>query len=234
MAGLQYIAGSEFTGAKADGLPMLLHKLPVAKPARRFVAKGLVGASGTSVASWKDVAGSGTILAPEASTAPKIGSVAGVRSVVFNGTSDGLSQQVSLPNPNTLVLVANILTLNTTANVAIAGASKTAADGGQILAAVKELYVNAGTNARVGVGLHQTGWRVYVISFNGANTVVNINGTEYTVTAGSLPRELFTLGFRQGADFANIAVAEAALYAGAMSSTERAATVVGLRAVYGF
>lgn len=234
MAGLQYIAESEFTGPKAAGLPTLLHKLPVANPARRFVAKEIVGAAGTTVSAWQDSAGSGTVLAPASSTAPVIGTVTGVRSVVFNGTSDGLSQSVQLTNPHTLVLVANIIK-PASGNATIAGGFvSSATDGAQFRTALTDMYLNGGSNFRVGVGLNTTGWRVYVISFNGTGTVVNINGVEYTGNGGTLPRAIFTLGYQRGGEFTNIAVAEAALYSGAMNSAERASTVAQLRSAYGF
>lgn len=234
MSGLQYIAESDFTGPKAAGLPLLVHNLPVANPVRRFVAKGLGGGAGTVVDAWKDAAGSGTVMAPASSTAPVIGTSAGIRSVIFNGTSDGLSQNVSLTSPHTMVLVANIIK-PTTGNAAISGASvTTGADSAQLLTGVNEIYLNAGANLRVGVGLNSTGWRVYVVTFNGANSVVNINGTEYTGNPGALGRAIFTLGYQRASQFTNIAVAETALYSGAMTSGDRAATVTKLRSIYGF
>lgn len=234
MQGLQYIASSAFAGSRADSLLLLIHSLPVANPSRRFVAKALTGGVGTVVQSWEDSAGSGTNLTTANSTAPRLGSVEGVRSVVFNGTSDGLAQSVSLPAPHTLVLVANILTPNA-GNATIAGGFNTSgADSAQLLTGVKEIYLNAGSNLRVGVGLNTSGWRVYVVNFNGADTVVNINGTEYTGNAGALGRAIFTLAYQKGAQFSNIAVAEAALYAGAFSAASRKATVDHLRTVYGF
>lgn len=234
MPGLKYEAAAEFTGSAAAAFPVQLPALPVAGALRRFSAKATGVPVGATVATWKDSAGSGTTLAPVSSTAPTLATVAGVRSVLFNGTNQGLQQSVSMTNPHSIVLVSNVVTPNTTATTTQSGSFVTSGvDAGRVQTSLTGLYVNAGTGAQVGTGLNVTGWRVIVVSFNGASTVVNINGAEYTVSAGILPRAVFTLGFERGASWSNVAIAEAALYNGALDSTQRAALVTGLRAEYG-
>lgn len=234
MSGLKYKANQEFTGSAAATLPVLLHTLPVTGFLRRFAAKATGVALGATVSSWKDSAGSGTTLVPVASSAPTLADNQGIRSVLFNGTNQGLQQSVSMTNPHSLVLVSNVVAPNTTATTTQSGSFVTAGvDAGRVQTSLAGLYVNAGTGVQVGTGLNVTGWRVIVVSFNGASTVVNVNGTEYTVSAGSLPRAVFTLGFERGASWSNVAVAEAILYNGALDSTQRAALVSGLRAEYG-
>lgn len=233
MTGIQYIAPVEFTGANASSLPIVLTDLAVAGATRRFLAKAVNQAIGTAVPSWADSAGSGTALIPASSTAPTLATVGGLRAVQFNGTSDGLQQALSMAQGHTLVLVANIVTPNTVGTTTLSGSYTTAAvDGARLQTSVNALYANAGTAMAV-AAQNVTGWRVIVVSFNGASTVVNINGTEYTGNAGALPRTVFTLGFERGGSFSALAVAEANIYPTALGSTDRASLVTALRAEYG-
>lgn len=232
MAGIQYVAPLQFTGANASTLPQIVTDLVVAGATRRFVAKSVNQAIGTTVPSWSDIAGSGTAIVPVSSTAPTLSTVGGIRSVLFNGTSDGLQQSVSMNQGHSLVLVANIVTPNTTGTTTLSGSYVTAGvDAARIQTSLTAMYANAGTAMTI-AGQNVTGWRVIVASFNGASTVVNINGTEYTGNAGTLPRAVFTLGFERGSLFANVAVAEAALYPTALGSSDRAALVNQLRSIY--
>lgn len=234
MSGRQSKVSTEFTGAAAAAFPILLHPLPVAGAVRRFVARAAGVPVGGTVTTWKDSAGSGTALSTASSAAPTLATVGGVRAVQFDGTSQGLQQTVALTNPHSLVLVMNIVVPQTTGITTPSGSFLSAGvDLGQLQTSTTDLYVNAGTALKVGTGLNVTGWRVIVISFNGGSTVVNINGTEYTGNAGTLPRAVFSLGFQRGASWSNLAVAEAILYQSALDATQRAALVTQLRADYG-
>jgi hypothetical protein len=234
MPGIQYIAPVEFTGTNADTLPIVVNDLPVAGAVRRFVAKAVNQAIGTTVSAWADITGSGTSLVPASSAAPTLATVAGVRSVRFDGATQGLQQNVALTNPHSVVLVMNIVVPQTTGITTPSGSFITAGtDLGQLQTSTTDLYVNAGTSLKVGTGLNVTGWRVIIISFNGASTVVNINGVEYTGNAGTLPRAVFSLGFQRGASWSNMAVAEAILYQSALDATQRAALVTQLRTDHG-
>lgn len=234
MPGIQYIAPVEFTGTNAGTLPIVLTDLTVAGAVRRFVAKAVNQLVGTTVTTWADSSGSGTSLAVATSTAPTLATVGGIRAVQFNGTSDGLQQSVSLTQGHSLVLVSNVVAPVTTGTTTPSGSfASSGVDSAQFQTSNTDLYVNAGTAMKVGTGLNVTGWRVIIVSFNGASTVVNVNGTEYTGNAGALPRAVFSLGFQRGASFSNLAVAEAALYPTALDATQRAALVTQLRSDYG-
>lgn len=234
MPGIQYIAPVEFSGANALTLPIVLADLPVAGATRRFVAKAVNQAVGTTVATWADIAGSGTTLSTASSTAPNLATVGGIRSVQFNGTSDGLQQNVSMAQGHSLVLVSNIVAPVTTGTTTPSGSFTSAGvDSAQFQTSNSDLYVNAGNSMKVGTGLNVTDWRVIVISFNGATTVVNVNGIEYTGNTGALPRAVFSLGFQRGASWSSMAVAEAALYSTALDAAQRASLVAQLRADYG-
>lgn len=234
MAGIFYKAQQAFTGASADLLPMIHESLPVAGAVRRFLATGTRVAEGSPVESWADETGSGTVLATAGTTAPTLSTVGGVKSVLFNGTSDGLQQNLTLGAGHSAVLVGNIVAPNTTGTTTLMGAYQTAGvDAGRIQTSLTDVYVNAGKGFKVGSGLNVTGWRVMVVTYNGVGSPVTINGERFTGDPGNLPRAVLSLGFERSGLWSNLAVAEAAVYDRALTTTEHDTLTAHLRAKYG-
>lgn len=232
--GLFHRASQPFEGTRAVTFPMIYSALPVDGAVRRFVAEGTRTPDGGDVSVWDDAAGSGTALATAGTTAPSMATVGGVRSVLFNGTSDGLQQSLSQPSGHSAVLVANIVTPNTTGTTTMLGSYMTAnVDAGRIQTSLTDLYVNAGKVFRVGAGLNVTGWRVFVVTYNGVGSPVTINGTRYTGDPGALPRAVLSLGFERSGLYSNLAVAEVALFDRALTTAEHDTLTAHLRDKYG-
>lgn len=234
MTGIFYKAPQAFTGAGAGELPMIHNALPVPGAVRRFIAAGTRVPEGSPVERWADEAGSGTALTTAGTTAPVMSTVAGVKAVKFNGTSDGLQQNLALPAGHSVVLVGNIVTPNTSGTTTLLGAYQTAnVDAGRIQTSLTDLYVNAGQGLKVGAGLNVTGWRVIIVTFNGANSPVTVNGTRYTGDPGALPRAVFSLGFERAGMWSTLAVAEAAVYGRALTTADHDKLTAYLRDKYG-
>ena len=71
------------------------------------------GSVGTSVTTWTDKSGSGFNATQAAGTAPTIGSFNGLRTVTFNGTSQRLVSNNTVPrNTHTLIAVHRPVRLN--------------------------------------------------------------------------------------------------------------------------
>lgn len=238
-----YKADSTFTGGAANTLPLLIHDLPVAGAARRFIAGAIQQEPGTAVTAWKDSAGSGTSLVPgnaayAASQPPTLGTHDGRRAVMFDGVDDGLYQDLQLAQPHAVVFVGKLINLaGETANPLIVGGRKGAAgaDEANIIlggSTTNRVFTMQG-GANLGNIRADENWHVIVANFNGANSVLRVDDTEQTGSAGTLSREVLSLGFHKAGPYAEMAALELVVYSGALNSESRAATVTALREHYG-
>lgn len=215
-----YRTDTAFTGSGAAALPVVPKPLPVPGPLRRWDAETIRSANGTILTGWQDTA-NGTTLGVSVGN-PTIETVDGVRAVRF--TNDILQQSLTLGQPHTVVLAFKHVSLNTTGTATLFGAQEVIGTDGGVLqtTALGDLYVNAGTAYKVGSATATTGWKRVIVVFNGASSVISINGTEWAGNFGAQSRLLFSLGGQRSAQFTDTAVSHASIYPKALSSAERA------------
>lgn len=214
----------------------VLHPLPVTGFNRRFVASQLSGVDGSSVASWADVAGSGTALTPGgvsgANTAPVIATDGGRKVVSFDGTNAGTGQDLAMSQPHTVVIVGRF--------TSITAAAVQTLSGGIGSGSRANLYIDgtAPGNLRLNGGATLTGpvidtsWHVFVGVFDATSTLT-IDTNEVSAAAGTNARTKFTLATLDGSSKGAVNIAEAITYPVALNSTQRAALVSDLKSFYG-
>lgn len=235
-----YTTDAAFTGPKIASLPLAVHDLPVSGYKRRYLAKNLQLANGATVSTWPDMVAGGAALdpVPTYGAAPTAATVSGIPAVTFNGTTQGLKTSAVMNQPHTLVIVAKLQDTGVTGLRIIAGgqngsdpAAENAVLGTSGTAPNKILYLQGGSTIN-GPAADQS-WHVFIGVFNGASSVLAVDGTEVTGNTGTARRDILTLGYHRTGLWTNVAVTEVALYDKALTAGERTSTVNALRAQYG-
>jgi hypothetical protein len=235
-----YTTDVTFSGPNISGLPIAIHDLPVAGYKRRFLAKSLQLADGATVNKWPDLVAGGASLdpVPTYGLAPYAGTVDGIQSVTFNGTTQGLKTSAVMNQPHTLVMVAKLRDAGITGLRIMAGgrlgadiAVESATLGTSGNAGSKNYFLEGGTSFAGPTA--DTAWHVFIGVFNGASSVLAVDGTETTGNTGTARRDILTLAYHRAGQWTNMAVAEVALYDKALTAGERTSTVTALRAQYG-
>ncbi|TVU61561.1 LamG domain-containing protein [Paenarthrobacter nitroguajacolicus] len=235
-----YTTEAAFTGPKITSLPLAVHDLPVSGYKRRYLAKNLQLTDGAAVNAWPDMVAGGAALetVPTYGAAPTAATVGTIKAVSFNGTTQGLKTSAVMNQPHTLVIVAKLQDSGVTGIRIIAGGrlgSDTAVENAVLgtsgTAPSKILFLEGGSTVN-GPAADQA-WHVFIGVFNGASSVLSVDGTEVSGNTGTARRDILTLGYHRAGQWTNMAVAEVALYDKALSAGERTSTVNALRAQYG-
>lgn len=218
--GYLYRGTEPFTGIRSASFPLALNKLPIYGASREWNASSLDVAIGTPVTSWVDVASNTALTAVTGS--PTLEMVDGVQAVRF--TNDIMQQTYSLAQPHTVALSFKHVTLNTVGTATIFGAQVVIGSDGGVLQTntLGDMYLNAGAGAKVGSASGTTGWHRVVAVFDGTSSTIVLDGVEYVVNAGTLPRAAFSLGGQRNGQFTDIAVTHASIFPRAIDATERA------------
>lgn len=211
-----YRATTAFTGAPA--LPVVPDALPAKGVRNRWDADTILAANGAVLTGWADSAAG--LNMGVAVGDPRVETVDGHRAVRF--TNDIMQTALSLPQPHTVVLAFKHVSLNTTGTATVFGAQQAIGTDGGIFQTntVGDFYANAGTAFKIG-GQATAGWKRLIVVFNGASSVVNLNGVEYAGNFGTQHREFFSLGGQRSAQFTDIAVTHASVFSKALTTQER-------------
>lgn len=217
--GFLYKAPVNFTGSNAAGLPLANPTMPVPGAVRWFDASAIRANPGTAVTSWSDSTGTGPALAAT-NGQPTLELVDGLRAVRFQSAI--MQQSIQLAQPHSLVLAFKLVSAPA-AVVTIAGSMvRSGTDGGFVqMNGVGELYANAGSVWKAATGVSAR-WHRLILSFDGVNSRMLLDGVSSTGDPGALPRAMFSLGGFRNASFSDIAVSQASLFSRALTTGEMA------------
>lgn len=224
--------------------PHRLRPLPVAGDVARWSAD-TVPLGEIYAKTWESSTPGGPTLAytPGSINAPTMRRGGAFPYLEFNGTVQGLTAPLVLPQPHSIVMVVRTHVLDSSAVQVLSGDQDVpggdAIDRANIFAAG-----NVGTRTiRMAAGASPSStitptdqWAVLIVVFDTATSVMRLNDAEQTgISAGTARREGISFGhYRAGMNFAPMDLAEAAIYPFALDAAQRADTVAGLRETYGF
>lgn len=237
--GIMQISPARFTGALADTLPQYVPPLPVAGATGRWEADRIRQDVDTDVTAWPGV-DFGPILTTGgvgiSATAPTlIVGTGGTPSVQFDGVSDALGVAQATPQPNTVVAVAAVKALTGGITTIVSGGF----DGVNI---AQVLGVNSSGRARAydgasldltAAGAIGTGLHVWLAVYNGASSVIRVDATEATGSAGTNNQGGNLNLATYGSGFANVEIKSVIYYPFALDATQRSDIVTALRDRHG-
>lgn len=242
--GIMQVSPARFTGPLAKTLPVYIPSLPVPGASAVWDARTVREPAGAAVSAWPSVGGAGPVLTPGGSRlsdpgAPSLVSDAdGSPAIRFGGKSDRsvLGATFNRPAGNTVVAVVKIRAHVPGQLSAVVGSGASASVLGQVMAVAAEgtPRTYAGTALPLfGSAVILGRYHVLVSVFDGANSVINMDGTEATGPAGDLTATVLSVGGYQAGQFSEMDLKTLAYYPFPMTAAQRAKTVAGLIAAYG-
>lgn len=237
MAGIMQISPTIAAGAGIFDLPLVVHPIPVAGYTRRHVAYAVPQDVGATVAAWTDLAG-GTPLTVNgqggtASTAPVLASDGGVPAMEFTGTAS-LGTAMPLNQPHTIVVCARTVGTPSALGVLTGGTASSPGRSSQFIdpSTGPQWRSNAGASLGSTVNASAVDYQVITTVFNGASSVMRVDGVETTGTTGTDARTILTLATWSGAGANRLAcrIAEILVFPFALDLTQRAAVETAVRA----
>lgn len=201
MAGLIFVSPGTFTDA-AD-LPQVppTPVLPIRGAMIDWAADRLPTGG---LSSWTDMLGARTLEAPTAaSQRPTVVGGGITRRVEFDGENDRIDAEMNISQPCTMVVVARS-TAAALGDFILTGGSGSSWNLGIQMNAPGRWIFSTGAGSSILSPPEQTadnGWHVFIVSVDGANSVLNVDGTEATGTIDPVTWNTLRVGASSSAYF---------------------------------
>ncbi|KUM31898.1 hypothetical protein AQ436_01925 [Arthrobacter sp. EpRS66] len=186
------------------------------------------------IANWQSLNGGASFNADPAGV-PTVIDSGGSRAVSFDGVNDRMRIQYSRTTPHTIAAVFRLV--NPEPGAAILYGYLNASPGSIMRSTVGDTLAanNGSTWITPSPDIpSDTSWHVALLSLDGANTVLRIDGKEATGNFAAGNRDGLTLGFKSGGNFrAAIEYKRVVQFSGPAVASTRSAIVNSLAARYG-
>lgn len=195
MTGIMQISTAITSGPGVADLEFVPDEMPAALSiAHRWEAYAAVQDIGEKVLSSRDIIGGKLLTAASAATAPTLVLDQGQLAFEFDGVDDALRGigLIQRAQPYTITVVARALDVAAGAHVVIGGGGTNGR--GAIFADGANWRANAGSSFGLVGAVDVTAYQIVTVVFNGANSVIRVDGSEIAGNVGAENATDFLLG----------------------------------------
>lgn len=187
--------------------------------------------SGGAVAAWPDLIGDYALTAPSASEQhPAVIGTGLERYVSFDGINDRIDVSIPLAQPVTAILVARLPNLAGSQHIMTGGTGPASFNLG-VNSNASSWIASNGSNRTFG-STPDNGWHIFILSFNGANSALSLDGVETIANPGTGGSDRIRLG-ASSSTYYPTDLRRLAILPYAAQATERAAIYRNLADYYG-
>lgn len=225
MSGILFTAPTRFTNT--DGMPQVPTVItPVIPGAMADWSTDQLPTGITT--SWVDMTGARALVAPSPEQAPAVIGNGKERYAAFDGVDDRVNANLPLDQPITVVCVAR-LPEQIAGKFIFTGFGGVSFNLGANSQGTGWLFSNGSTGTFNGTP--DNDWHIFIMSLNGANSVLSVDGVEKTANVGTGPADRISIGSSASAYF-RTDLRRLAFIPGALEANDRAAIYTSLRDYY--
>lgn len=226
MSGILFTAPTRFTNP--DGMPQVPTVITPDIPGA--MADWSTDQLPTGITtSWVDMTGARALVAPSPGQSPSVIGTGKDRYLAFDGVDDRLNAELPLDQPITVVCVARLPELTATSQFIFTGFGGVSFNLG--VNSVGSGWVFSNGTVGTFQGTPDKEWHIFIMSLNGANSVLSVDGVEKTANVGTGPADRISIGSSASAYF-RTDLRRLAFIPGALEANDRAAIYTSLRDYY--